>query len=115
MTKATLSRHLTVFADLDMNCMNAFDLRTNNPSGEAWDFNKSADRAEARGYVEEMKSTWVIGSPACTVFSLGNQAMNHRKMDPAVVEKRRKEAVRHLRFVIGINMIQISKGAAFPT
>ena len=99
--------------NLNVHGMKAFDLRTTKPSGEAWDFNKSADRAEARRYVEEMKPTWVIGCPPCTFFSLWNQAMNHRKMDPAVVEKRRKEAVRHLRFVIGIYMIQISNGRHF--
>ena len=39
--------------------------------------------------------------------------MNHRKMDPEVVEKLRKEAVRHLRFVIGLYGIQISNGRHF--
>ena len=39
--------------------------------------------------------------------------MNHRKMDPAVVDKLRREAVRHLRFVIGLYGIQISNGRHF--
>ena len=99
--------------NLNINGLRAFDLRTCKPSGEAWDFNKSADRREARRYVEEEKPTWVIGCPPCTFFSSWNQSMNHRKMDPEVVEKLRKEAVRHLRFVIGLYGIQLSNGRHF--
>ena len=79
--------------NLNVNGLRAFDLRTFKPNGEAWDFNKSSDRREARRYVEEEKPTWVIGCPACTFFSSWNQSMNHRKMDPDVVEKLRREAV----------------------
>ena len=39
--------------------------------------------------------------------------MSHRKMDPSVVEKLRREAVRHLRFVIGLYRIQLSNGRHF--
>ena len=93
--------------DLNVNGLCAFDLRTCKPNGESLDFNKSSDRAEARRYVEEAKPTWVIGCPPCTFFSHWNQAMNHRKMDPSRVEELRKEAVRHLRFVIGLYRIQL--------
>ena len=99
--------------NLNVHGMNAFDLCTCKPSGEAWDFNKSSDRIEARKYIEEQKPTWVIGCPPCTFFSLWNQAMNHRKMHPDEVEKRRKEAVRHLRFVVGLYMIQLTNGRHF--
>ena len=99
--------------NLNVNGMRAFDLRTCKPSGEAWDFNKPSDRKEARQFVEEEKPTWVIGCPPCTFFSLWNQSMNHRKMDPSVVEKLRREAVRHLRFVIGLYRIQLSNGRHF--
>ena len=30
--------------DLNLNGLNAFDLKTNKPSGECWDFRKPADR-----------------------------------------------------------------------
>jgi hypothetical protein len=99
--------------NLNINGMRAFDLRTCKPNGEVWDFNKSADRREARRYVEDEKPTWVIGCPPCTFFSSWNQSMNHRKMDPVVVEKLRKEAVRHLRFVIGLYGIQVANGRHF--
>ena len=36
--------------------------------------------------------------------------MNHKKMDPQVAEELRREAVRHLRFVIGIYKIQLEGG-----
>lgn len=55
--------------NLNVDGLRAFDVRTYKPSGEAWDFNKSSDRREARRYVKEEKPTWVIGSPPCT-FSL---------------------------------------------
>ena len=39
--------------------------------------------------------------------------MNQKKMDPQVVEELRREAVRHLRFVIGIYKIQLEGGRHF--
>ena len=99
--------------DLNLNGLAAFDLRTRKPNGEAWDFCKSSDRREARRFVEECKATWVIGCPPCTFFSRLNQGLNYRKMDPQVVEERRREAVLHLRFVIGLYKLQISGGRHF--
>ena len=99
--------------NLNLNGLNAFDLRTTKPNGECWDFRKPSDRREARKFVEEQKPTWVIGCPPCTFFSLWNQALNHKKMDPKVVEERRREAVMHLRFVIGIYKIQLEGGRHF--
>ena len=93
--------------------MRAFDLRTCKPNGVAWDFNKPSDRQEARKYVEEEKPTWVIGCPPCTFFSNWKQSMIHRKVDPDVVEKLRKEAVRLLRPVIGLYAIQVSNERHF--
>ena len=39
--------------------------------------------------------------------------MNHREMDPDVVEELRKEAVKHLRFVICLHKIQLDDGRYF--
>ena len=99
--------------NLNIDGLMAFDLRTCKPSGEAWDFCKASDRRMARQYVEEMKPTWVIGCPPCTFFSKWNQGMNHRKMNPDLVEELRREAVKHLRFVIGLYKIQLDGGRHF--
>ena len=99
--------------NLNVDGLRALDLRTCKPNGEAWEFCKASDRREARRHVEEEKPTWVIGCPPCTFFSRWNQGMNHRKMDPNVVEELRKEAVRHLRFVIGLYKIQLDGGRHF--
>ena len=92
---------------LNVDGLRAFDLRTFKPNGQAWDFHKAADRREARRYVEEEKPRWIIGCPPCTFFSLWNQGMNHKKMDPERVEVLRREAVQHLHFVIGLYKLQL--------
>ena len=51
--------------------------------------------------------------PALHIFSLWNQAMNHKKMDPERVEVLRKEAVQHLHFVVGIYKLQLEGGRHF--
>ena len=99
--------------NLNVNGLRAFDLRTAKPSGEPWDFAKGSDRRLARQIVEEEKPTWIIGSPPCTFFSAWNQGINHRKMAPERVEELRREAVKHLHFVIGLYRIQIEAGRHF--
>ena len=93
--------------DLNIDGLRAIDQRTLKPNGVAWDFNKAPDRRKARRYVEEEKPTWVIGFPPCTFFARWNQGLNHKKTNPKVVEERRKEAVKHLRFDIGLYKIQL--------
>ena len=99
--------------NLNVNGLHALDLRTQKPDGEPWDFSKSSDRQLAKSMVDELKPTWVIGSPPCTFFSAWNQGINHRKMDPVRVEELRKEAVMHLHFVMGIYRMQIDGGRHF--
>ena len=98
---------------LNIDGLHAMDLRTAKPDGEHWDFSKASDRKLARSMVEELKPTWVVGSPPCTFFSSWNQGINHRKMDPDRVEALRKEAVMHLHFVIGIYKLQLDGGRHF--
>ena len=62
--------------DLNMQGLDALDLRTNKPSGEAWDFRKKSDRQEAENLVRERRPMWLIGSPPCTAFSSFNQGPN---------------------------------------
>ena len=96
-----------VLRSLNVEGLNAFDLRTSKPDGTAWDFSRRGDRREALQYVKDKKPTWVIGSPPCTAFSR-LQGLNFRKMDPAKVERMLKEAKRHLHFVISLYQLQLA-------
>ena len=99
--------------NINIDGLHALDLRTCKPNGEAWDFSKAVDRRLARTMIDEMKPTWVVGSPPCTFFSAWNQGINHRKMDPERVEELRKQAIAHLHFVIGIYRMQLDGGRHF--
>ena len=99
--------------NLNVNGLAAFDLRTCKPDGSPWNLSIGADRRLARQIVEETKPTWIIGSPPCTFFSVWNQGINHRKMDPEKVETLRKEAIKHLHFVVGLYKIQLDGGRHF--
>ena len=98
---------------LNVNGLNALDLRTSKPNGEPWDFSKASDRQLARSMIEEQKPTWVVGSPPCTFFSAWNQGINHKKMRPERVEALRKEAILHLHFVAGLYKLQLDGGRHF--
>ena len=41
----------------------------------------------AKQMVFDDKPTWLIGSPPCTFFSAWSQGLNHKRMDPAKVER----------------------------
>ena len=99
--------------NLNVNGLGAFDLRTSKPDGTYWDFSLGADRRLARKIVEDTKPTWIIGSPPCTFFSAWNQGINHRRMSPEKVESLRKEAVKHLHFVVGLYKLQLDGGRHF--
>ena len=101
-----------VLRNLNVEGLNAFDLRTAKPSGVAWDFSRRGDRKEALQYVQDKKPTWIIGSPPCTAFSR-LQGLNFPKMDPAKVEKMLKEAKRHLHFVISLYQLQLAHNRHF--
>ena len=60
---------------------------------------KQTDRNLARDLVDREDPNWIIGNPPCTVFSLWNYGMNHRKMDPQVVQHRLRDGRVHLKFV----------------
>ena len=99
--------------NLNVNGLNALDLRTAKPDGDPWDFSKLIDRELARFMIDEQKPTWVIGSPPCTFFNAWNQGINHRRMDPKRVETLRREAVMHLHFVAGLYKLQVDGGRHF--
>ena len=49
--------------NLHIQGLHALDIRTLKPDGQPWDFNRAADRREARALIEEAKPDWLIGSP----------------------------------------------------
>ena len=57
--------------DLNLNGLHALDLRTSKPNGEPWDFSNATDRKLAKSLINELKPTWVIGSPPCTFSAHG--------------------------------------------
>ena len=63
--------------------------------------------------VEDLKPTWLIGSPPCTSFCRLNTRWNYPKMDPAIVQERKAQGVRHLHFVISLYRIQLDNGRHF--
>ena len=52
--------------NLNVDGLDAFDLRTNKNNGVPWDLCKAAGRKEAVEYVRKIKPTWIVGSPPCT-------------------------------------------------
>ena len=69
----------------------AFDLRP-GPDGREWDFDRAEDRAEAERRIDQSAPYLLIGSPPCTEWSSFNIRLNHKRMDPQEVERRRRRA-----------------------
>jgi hypothetical protein len=76
-----------------------FDLRMGR-DGKSWDLRKEADRARARKLISQEKPFIVIGSPPCTDFSSWNTRLNHKRMSPEEVQRRKVEAETLLGFAI---------------
>ena len=55
--------------NLNVQGLDALDLRTRKPSGEPWDFPKPSDRTFAVWLAKTRKATWVSGAPPCTACS----------------------------------------------
>ena len=49
--------------DLNIEGLQALDIRTSKPDGTPWDFTKPADRKKAYDMIIELEPTWVIGAP----------------------------------------------------
>ena len=99
--------------NLNIEGLQAFDLRSGRADGRSWDFTQKADRMEALHIVRVRKPTWLIGSPPCTSFSIMNEGLNYRKMDPVKVAKLKKIGLKHLRFMISLYQIQLAEGRHF--
>ena len=53
---------------LNMQGLDALELRTSKPSGEAWEFRKKPDRQATENLARERRPLWLIGCPPCTGF-----------------------------------------------
>ena len=89
--------------------VDALDLRTRKPSGDAWDFSKKQDRLEALALIRERRPTWVIGSPPCTAFSI-IMGLTYKKMTPARAKQLLELGKLHLHVVIKIYEFQLAAG-----
>ena len=100
--------------NLNIEGLDAFDLRTCKSDGTPWNFNRSKDRLEARQIIKTTKPTWIIGSPPCTPFCIWNVAMNYPKSkDPDAVRRAIREGRRHLNFMISLYQMQVDNGRHF--
>ena len=98
---------------LDVKGLNALDLTTLKPNGEAWDFNKKADRQLAVKMIDSDCPYWLILAPPCTSFCKLNRNINYRKMEKAKVDQLLLERRRHLHFAISLALRQIRAGRHF--
>ena len=98
---------------LNIEGLDALDIRTLKPNGQPWDFNKRSDRNEARRLIDEKQPQWLIGSPPCTPFSIWNYAMSFKKMSKEKVRAMVEEGQRHLHFVSSLYRKQLAAGRHF--
>lgn len=89
---------LAMKRNLNVEGLDALDLRTMKANCESWDFNKQSDRREARALIKLKNPLWLIGSPPCTAFCIWNYAMNFPKMDQDKVQRILEEGRRHFQF-----------------
>ena len=82
---------------LNIQGLNAFDLRTVKPDGQPWNFNVRADRRLARDMISAQDPDWIIGSPPRTAFYIWNRLLNNRKMLIENVLEAIAEGERHLK------------------
>ena len=92
----------------------AMDLTTTDPlDGKPWDFSFLEKRERARRMLRRQKPYMLIGSPMCRAFSTWQFLNAFKAVNPEVVEKARKEAVEHLKFVVSLYYEQIEGGRHF--
>ena len=99
--------------NLSVQGLGALDLRTNKPSGEAWNFLLRADRREAQELVNKLRPDWILGAPPCTAFSIWNHGINYKRMSKDKVEKLISDGLVHLKFMCRLYKSQIEQGRYF--
>ena len=78
----------------------AFDLRTQDEDGNAWDLSKPEVQKKAEELMDLSQPELIIGCPPCGPFS-ALQWLNHPKMTEQQVQDRMKDAVAHVEFCVG--------------
>ncbi|CAJ1413126.1 unnamed protein product, partial [Effrenium voratum] len=77
----------------------AFDLRTQDEDGNAWDLSKPEVQKKAEELIDLLQPELIIGCPPCGPFS-ALQWLNHPKMTEQQVQDRLKDAVAHVEFCV---------------
>ena len=99
--------------NLHIKGLSALGVRTTEPDGSCWDFNRAEDRQLAVHLVDRDKPTWIIGSPPCLAYSRINASLNYAKMAPEKVQQMLGEGRRHLHFVLSLYKRQLDGGRRF--
>ena len=81
-------------------------------NGRPWDFSLKERRDEAERRLDEEQPMLVVGSPACTAFSV-LVACNASRRDPQVVHRERVAALVHLQWCCRLYLKQLERGAYF--
>ena len=75
----------------------------------AW-INRASDRQQATQVTQELRPTWLIGSPPCTAFCWLNHSWKYPKLSPEDVEHRMAEGRIFVHFVVSLYQIQLAHG-----
>ena len=103
----------SIHCNLNIQGLDAFHVRTCKPNGESWNFDSKADRLEALEIINHTKPRWIICFPPCTDFSIWNECMNYRKMDPEEIKRRKREGFMHLHFALSVFKLRHDQGRHF--
>ena len=90
----------------------ALDLTSRDESGEVWNFDIERKREQAKRLIAELRPRVIIGSPACTAFSV-LQHMNRERMGEARFLEMKQRAIKHVEFCCELYEWQVSRGLYF--
>ena len=91
----------------------AYDIETNDGTGNPWDFNVPEQRNKCVREILEQRPSFLIGSPVCTMFSI-LQGLNKARMDLNKWEASWNKGVCRMLFAIKSYRIQAIAGKFFP-
>eukprot|EP00969_Alexandrium_andersonii_P078126 3445413-Alexandrium_andersonii.AAC.1 len=77
------------------------------------DSTRADHHAEAAQAIADRRPSLVFGSPPCADWCSLNARVDHPRMEPAEVERRRGEARAHLEFAAQLYEAQLARGARF--
>ena len=94
---------------LNIQGLQAMDLRTQKPDGGCWDCSKAADRALAKKRIAENDPDWLIGSPLCAWLSCW-QNISYCNITAAEKDEKMKNGWMRLKFVAELYRQKIKAG-----